>query len=58
MFSKRQITLITLALSLAIFAGGCKKKAPAPPPPPQVAPRATTAAPTVTMETSTEGPDW
>ena len=34
MFSKRQITLITLALSLAVFAGGCKKKAPAPPPPP------------------------
>ncbi|MGA2041249.1 MAG: OmpA family protein [Bryobacteraceae bacterium] len=34
MFSKRQITLISLALSLAIFAGGCKKKAPAPPPPP------------------------
>jgi peptidoglycan-associated lipoprotein len=34
MFSKRQITLITLALSLVILAGGCKKKAPAPPPPP------------------------
>ena len=42
MFSKRQITLITLALSLAIFAGGCKKKvqAPPPPPPPVVTPPA------------------
>jgi len=38
MFRKRQITLITLALSLAMFAGGCKKKAPAPPPPPPPAP--------------------
>src|ERR1017187_66524 len=36
MFSKRQITLITLALSLAIFAGGCKKKVVTPTPPPPV----------------------
>jgi peptidoglycan-associated lipoprotein len=34
MFSKRQITIIGIAVSLAAFAGGCKKKAPAPPPPP------------------------
>jgi len=34
MFSKRQITLISFAVSLTIIAGGCKKKAPAPPPPP------------------------
>jgi peptidoglycan-associated lipoprotein len=34
MFSKRQITLITLALSLALFVSGCKKKAPVAPPPP------------------------
>ncbi len=38
MFRKRQITLITLALSLAMFASGCKKKAPAPPLPPPPAP--------------------
>ncbi len=34
MFTKRQISLIILAVSLAFFAYGCKKKAPAPPPPP------------------------
>ncbi len=34
MFTKRQITLITLAVSLAAFAAGCKKKVPPPPPPP------------------------
>ncbi|MBZ5619847.1 MAG: OmpA family protein [Acidobacteriia bacterium] len=39
MFSKRKITVIWIALSLAMFAAGCKKKAPPappPPPPPQV----------------------
>jgi peptidoglycan-associated lipoprotein len=32
--SKRKLTTIGLAVSLAMFAAGCKKKAPAPPPPP------------------------
>lgn len=50
MFTKRQITLISLAVSLAAFAAGCKKKAPAPPPPPPPAPVAPKppAAPSVT----------
>jgi peptidoglycan-associated lipoprotein len=34
MFSKRKVTLIWIAVLLALFAAGCKKKAPAPPPPP------------------------
>ncbi len=38
MFSKRKITVISIALSLAIFAAGCKKKVPPPPPPPPPAP--------------------
>ena len=58
MFSKRKCTAIGLALSLAIFAAGCKKKvappAPAPPPaaatPPPAPP--TPAAPTVAQFTA------
>jgi peptidoglycan-associated lipoprotein len=38
MFSKRKITVVWIALSLAMFAAGCKKKAPPPPPPPPPAP--------------------
>jgi len=38
MFSKRKIGVIWIALSLAMFAAGCKKKAPPPPPPPPPAP--------------------
>ena len=34
MFSKRKFSVICLALALAMFAAGCKKKVPAPPPPP------------------------
>ena len=34
MLSKRKVTVIGIALSLAIFAAGCKKKVPPPPPPP------------------------
>jgi peptidoglycan-associated lipoprotein len=34
MFSKRKISAICLAVSLAMFAAGCKKKVPPPPPPP------------------------
>jgi len=43
MFNRRKIAAITLAASLALFAAGCKKKAPPPPPPP-----APTPAPVVT----------
>src|SRR5450759_4549532 len=58
MFSKRKFSLICLALALAMFATGCKKKVPArappPPPPPSVAPPAppTPAAPTVAQFTA------
>ena len=34
MFSKRKLMVLWIALSLAMFAAGCKKKAPPPPPPP------------------------
>jgi peptidoglycan-associated lipoprotein len=33
-FGARRISVFVLALSLSVFAAGCKKKAPAPPPPP------------------------
>lgn len=38
MFSKSKISAICLAVSLAMFAAGCKKKVPPPPPPPPPAP--------------------
>jgi peptidoglycan-associated lipoprotein len=40
MFKSRKLSLICLAVVLAMFAAGCKKKvpAPAPPPPPPAAP--------------------
>lgn len=38
MFSKHKITIVSIALVLAMFAAGCKKKAPPPPPPPPPAP--------------------
>jgi peptidoglycan-associated lipoprotein len=52
MFSKRKFSVICLAVMLAMFAAGCKKKVPPPPPPappPQVqpAPPPTPPAPTV-----------
>jgi peptidoglycan-associated lipoprotein len=51
MLSKQKITSIALAITLAMFAAGCKKKAPAPPPPPppkpEAPPPAKPAAPTV-----------
>ena len=52
MFSKRKFSIICLALMLAMFAAGCKKKVPpppppAPPPPAQPAPPPTPPAPTV-----------
>jgi len=57
MFSKRKITVVCLAVSIALFAEGCKKKVPAPPPPPPPAPApaaapATPAAPTVAQFTA------
>lgn len=58
MFSKRKLTAIGLALTLAMFAAGCKKKvappAPAPPPAqaPPPAPPPTPAEPTVAQFTA------
>src|SRR4051812_43045035 len=54
MLSKRKLTVIGLALSLVVFAGGCKKKVapPAPPAPvtqPPPPPPPPPAAPTVTQ---------
>ena len=45
MFSKRKITVICLAISIALFAAGCKKKVPAPPAPPPPAPAPAPAPP-------------
>src|SRR5258708_5562867 len=56
---RRKFAVIALALTLVVFAGGCKKKvaATAPPPPvvtspPPPAPAPTPAAPTVTQFTA------
>jgi peptidoglycan-associated lipoprotein len=40
MFDKRKLMVLSIALSTAIFAAGCKKKVPPPPPPPPPAPAA------------------
>jgi peptidoglycan-associated lipoprotein len=46
MLRKRKLTVIAIALTLAVFLAGCKKKAPpAPPPPPPPAPVAKPAPP-------------
>src|ERR1051326_3300035 len=45
MLSKRTISVIWLAASLALFVAGCKKKAPPPPPPPPPPPAETKAPP-------------
>src|ERR1051326_4230670 len=42
MLNTRKLGTMWIALSLAIFAAGCKKKAPPPPPPPPPAPVETT----------------
>ena len=34
MFDKRKVTVVSVALALAMFAAGCGKKKPPPPPPP------------------------
>ena len=38
MLRTRKLTLLSMAICLAMFAAGCKKKAPPPPPPPPPAP--------------------
>jgi len=51
MLNTRKISIIGLCILLAVFAAGCKKKAPAPPPPPPPpapAPAPPPAAPTIT----------
>src|SRR5579863_295100 len=52
MLDKRKISTIGICLMLALFAAGCKKKAPPPPPPPPPAPAPApappAAAPTIT----------
>ena len=45
MFDKRKLTVIGLAVVLAMFAAGCKKKVPPPPPPPPPAPAPAPAPP-------------
>jgi peptidoglycan-associated lipoprotein len=45
MLNKRKITIVCLSMLLAIFAAGCKKKAPPPPPPPPPAPAPAPAPP-------------
>lgn len=45
MFSKRKLSVTVLALSLVVFAAGCKKKVPPPPPPPAPAPAPAPAPP-------------
>ena len=56
MLSKRKITASLFAVSLAMFAAGCKKKAPPPPPPPPPAPAPAPAptpkAPTIAQFTA------
>ena len=56
MLNKRKITASLFAISLAMFAAGCKKKAPPPPPPPPPAPAPAAApapkAPTVAQFTA------
>ena len=45
MLNKRRIGTIGICLTLALFAAGCKKKAPPPPPPPAPAPAPAPAPP-------------
>ena len=56
MFSKRRLSVTALAVSLALFAVGCKKKVPAPPPPPPPvpapAPAPAPSAPTIAQFTA------
>lgn len=56
MFKTRKLTVIAMALTLAVFAASCKKKVPAPPPPPppptEAPPAPTPAAPTIAQFTA------
>jgi peptidoglycan-associated lipoprotein len=57
MFSIRKLSIIYVAVMFALFAAGCKKKAPAPPPPPPpppptAPPPPTPAAPVITQFTA------
>ena len=45
MLSRRKITIIWIAIALAMFAAGCKKKVAAAPPPPPPPPREETVTP-------------
>lgn len=60
MFTTRKLTVIGLALTLALFATNCKKKVPPPPPPPPPVqptppPPPPPAAPTITQFTAEPG---
>ena len=57
MFSIRKLTIVGMAIALALFAAGCKKKVPPPPPPPPPAapppaPPPAPAAPRITQFTA------
>ena len=56
MFDKRRVSAAVIAVSLVLFAAGCKKKVPPPPPPPPPAPAPapapTPAAPVVASFTA------
>jgi peptidoglycan-associated lipoprotein len=45
MFRRRKLMLMWLAVTLVVFAAGCKKKVPPPPPPPPPAPAPTPPPP-------------
>jgi peptidoglycan-associated lipoprotein len=45
MLRQRNLSILCFALTIALFAAGCKKKAPAPPPPPPPPPAAAPTAP-------------
>jgi len=60
MFTTRKLTVIGLALTLVVFADGCKKKVPPPPPPPPPTqppppPPPPPAAPTIAQFTAEPG---
>src|SRR5579883_2632526 len=50
MFKTRNLTVIAMALTLAVFGTSCKKKVPPPPPPPPPTQPPPPPAPTVTLE--------
>ena len=56
MFSTRKITVLWIALALAMFAAGCKKKVPPPPPPPPPPPISNTGGTTTAAPASRPAP--